>query len=257
MGRHYRVLLLSLAIVWFSSGCHPWIDDVVVNVRDASLVSVRPAWPNARKGELSMGRVPAAMKAIDAGGASLWLRRNTDGSIVAVPTDHPGTLGPDIGTRLSAEGELVLPRVSEIPLRLAASRTGSREAMLVFPSRLQNEVIELVKVETVTIGEISTTTEMKSVRASDVVVFQSPVANVESAVRRRRGNAASGWCWLAVGVLFDSIALWVLQKGDRELGAADRAPLYAFVGGLAAFALPATGYGAYVLLSPETRTPLP
>lgn len=66
-----------------------------------------------------------------------------------------------------------------------------------------------------------------------------------------------GWCWLGVGIIVNSLALWVLQRGERELGAGDKTPLYAFVGGMGAFALPATGYGAYILLSPETRTPLP
>ena len=240
-----------------AGGCNPWIDDVVVKVRDPSLVSVRPPQADPRKGELPVGRSQTTMKVIDADVASLWLRRLPDGSIVALPTDHPGAQGPDTGTRLSSSGELVLPRQSELPFRITDARKRSAHELVSFPSRLVNQVATDLKIDSTTTNNVTTTTIRTTYAiGSDVAIFQSPVENVEDAWHRRRGNKGRGWGWLAVGVTFDALALWVLQKGERQLGPGDKTPLYAFVGGMAAFSIPATGYGSYILLSPETRTPL-
>ncbi len=253
-----QVLVLIGVAAAFGSGCNPWINDVVVKVRDPSLVSVRPPRPDSRKGELVVGRTETTMKVIDADVASLWLRRMPDGSIVAVPTAHPGTQGPDTGTRLSSSGELVLPRQSGLPFRVTDARTRSGHELVLFTSRLINQVATDLKIDSTKQNNVTTTTIATTYAVgSDVAIFQSPVDNVEAAWHRRRGNKGKGWVWLAVGVTFDALALWVLQKGERELGPRNKAPLYAFVGGLAAFSLPATGYGSYILLSPETRIPLP
>jgi len=240
------------------TGCSPWIDDVVVKVRDPSLVGVRPPQPDRRKGELKIGGSETTMKVIDADVASLWLRRMPDGSIVAVPTDHPGTQGPDTGTRLSSDGELVLPRQRALPFRIADARARSAHELVSFPSLLVNRVATDLEIDTTTANDVTTTT-IKTTFAvgGDVAIFQSPIENVVGAWHRRRGNQGKGWVWLAVGVTFDALALWVLQKGERELGRGDKSPLHAFVGGMAAFSIPATGYGSYILLSPEKREPLP
>jgi len=252
-----RFMWMGLAVA-LSLGCSPWIDDVIVKVRDPSLVSVRPLQPNPRKGELASGSSDALMKVIDADVASLWLRRMPDGSIIAVPTNHPGTRGPDTGTRLSSKGELVLPRQSELPIRLADAKARSAQELVSFPSLLVNRVVTDLKVDSEeTNNGTKTTITTTYAIGSDVAIFQSPAENVEGAWHRRRANQGKGWVWLALGVTFDALALWVLQKGERELGHGDKTPLYALVGGMAAFSIPATGYGSFILLSPEKREPLP
>jgi hypothetical protein len=75
-------------------------------------------------------------------------------------------------------------------------------------------------------------------------------------VRRHRADAYQGWAWVVCGILVNSMAYWILRKGEREFAPGDRTSVYALVGGLAAFGVPATFYGTYLLIVPETTTPL-
>jgi hypothetical protein len=255
-----------------AGACNGWTDEAVIQVRDPSQVTVRPANRDPRRGEIPAGRGPALMKAVDADPASIWLARRPDASISSFGT-LPNLSDMSIGVHgapevelnvvLSAQGELHLAPENRPRFRLSdVSRDPNR--VVQFPATLGRVVLTKWDTKTTqnTDGSSTTTTREEYASARDDVIFSSPASNLERGYYYSRPSRVSGAVWLIGGLLFDGLGLYVLQKGKGAKHAGtlheDAMPvIYSITGAFFAIGLPFEAYGSYLLLAPEKRTLLP
>jgi hypothetical protein len=199
---------------------------------------------------------------------SVWLARKPDGGISSFASFHPQILtGPDaIGVEkefetelLSSAGDLrLLP--AEAPTYRLADLRREPGGVALFPVRV-GYAESWVEATTTTPSGVTTTT-VRSVSVGDRVVFATPASNVDHGTHYFRPSRAAGVIWMITGLVFDGLALFVLEKGRsaRESGDISESAmpvLYGTAGALAAASVPFHAYGLYLLLVPEKRTPLP
>jgi len=266
-----------VSLLW-ASACSPWREEVIIHLRDPSLVSVVPPSGNARDGAIPPGRAPAVMKVVDGSkvrlergvAMSVWLVRQSDGAISSFASYYPQTLtGPGaIGTEkqfetalLSSAGDLRLLPADAPTYRLADLRREPGSVAL-FPARVGYTESWADTTTSTTNGVTTTTVRSMFTFVGDRVVLATPASNVDHGTLYCRPSRASGVIWMITGLVFDGLALYVLEKGRsaREKGqiSENAMPvLYGTAGALAAASVPFHAYGLYLLLIPEKRTPLP
>jgi hypothetical protein len=267
-----RHVLLAIGFSLATSACGGWTDEVVIQVRDPSLVTVQPANRDPRRGEIPAGRSTAVMKAIDADPASLWLARARDASIssfgsVANETDTSADARDiwrvDLREVLSPQGQLHLAPENKPPFRLADLARGPN-SVVHFPGTFGRSVVTKRDTETTTHadGTSVTTTRTEYASARDAVIFSSPASNIERGYYYSRPSRFTGAMWLIGGLVIDGLGLYVLEKSraakHNDTIDEDAMPaVYGITGALFAIGLPFELYGSYLLLAPEKRAPLP
>lgn len=270
---------LALVCLGLGSGCSAWQDEVVIQLRDPSLVSVAPPSRDPHDGAIPPGRAPAIMRVADGSNVevahgkamSMWLVRAPDGSISSFASFYSLHLpGADVaGAQKSLEaviltsaGELHLSRTDAPSFSLADLRRRPGDIAL-FPAMVSYR--ELVKQESessTSSGVTTITTKSTFTSIGDRVVFATPASNVQHGVLYSRPSRTLGVVCLITGLVFDGLALFVLEKARsaKEAGeiSGDTPPIvFGTAGALAAASLPFHIYGGYLLLASEKRTPLP
>lgn len=264
-------VLLATGFWLVTSACGGWTDEVVIQVRDPSLVTVQPANRDPRRGEIPAGRSTAVMKAIDADPASLWLARGRDASISSF-----GSLANETGTSadardiwrvdlrevLSPQGQLHLAPENRPRFRLA-DVARDPNSVVHFPAVFWRTVVTKQDRDTThTNGGTVTTLTTEYASARDAVIFSSPASNIERGYYYSRPSRFTGAVWFIGGLVADGFGLYVLEKsrGAKHNGTIDEDAMpavYGITGALFAIGLPFEIYGSYLLLAPEKRALLP
>lgn len=261
-----------------AGACSPWREEVVIHLRDPSLVSVVPPNGNVSDGAIPPGRAPAVMKVVNGSevrlergvAMSVWLARKPDGAISSFASFYPqvltgpGAIGADKHFEtvlLSSAGDIRLLPADAPTYRLADLHRVPGSVAL-FPTHVGYTESWADTTTSTSNGVTTTTVKSTFTFVGDRVVFATPASNVDHGTHYCRPNRVSGVIWMITGLVFDGLALFVLEKGRsaRESGQISESAmpvLYGTAGGLAAASVPFHAYGLYLLLVPEKRTPLP
>ncbi len=188
------------------------------------------------------------MKAIDHEPASLWVKRKEDGAIVS--DFQPGE------TIFESRDRLLMSSGGEVQLSLqdiARSNLLSRSSeKLALPIRLER--LYITNVKTVETSTVKTTT-YEGVRTAGDVVLESPRSNLEGAWVRDQPSRMLGATWVTLGAVFGVTSLYMLNR-SRELSEDSRSDIQKIAAGVGVVSLTGIIWGSYLLLAPETRTPL-